>query len=69
MSFKVKNATLYGNLNPSHHPGLTPTIRGHFENDKYVFFWSGPFSNWDMGDFVSTLGVSSSLSSIAPNKQ
>lgn len=41
----------YKDLNPSYHPGLTPTVRGHFENDKYVFFWSGPFSNWDKGEF------------------
>jgi ribA/ribD-fused uncharacterized protein len=34
---------------PSYHPGLTPTVRGHFETEKYVFFWSGPFSNWFMG--------------------
>jgi ribA/ribD-fused uncharacterized protein len=21
-------------------------VPGHFENDQYVFFWAGPFSNW-----------------------
>ena len=41
----------YDAVNPKVHPGLTPTGRGHFENEKYVFFWSGPFSNWDMGKF------------------
>lgn len=25
---------------------LKETVKGHFENDKYVFFWGGPFSNW-----------------------
>lgn len=33
------------------HPALTPTVRGHFETDRYVFFWSGPFSNWDNSGF------------------
>lgn len=28
------------------HPQLTETIPGHYENDEYVFFWSGVFSNW-----------------------
>lgn len=25
---------------------LKQTVEGHFENDNYVFFWDGPFSNW-----------------------
>lgn len=41
----------YDSANPSYHPGLTPTVPGHFETEDYVFFWSGPFSNWDMGHF------------------
>ena len=45
----------YIDTNPSYHPGLTPTVPGHFESDKHVFFWSGPFSNWDMGNFTATL--------------
>lgn len=35
-----------------YHPDLTPTNNGHFENDKYVFFWGGPFSNWFPEEFV-----------------
>lgn len=41
----------YADKKPMHHPGITPTVPGHFENDQYVFFWSGPFSNWDEGFF------------------
>lgn len=34
-------------MTPYHHiSALTPTVEGHFENDQYVFFWNGPFSNW-----------------------
>jgi ribA/ribD-fused uncharacterized protein len=40
------------NTTPSHHPALTPTVPGHFETDRYVFFWSGPFSNWTKGEFT-----------------
>lgn len=36
---------------PYHHPDLTPTVEGHFENDQYVFFWNGPFSNWYYAPF------------------
>ena len=25
---------------------FTQKVPGHFETDKYVFFWGGPFSNW-----------------------
>jgi ribA/ribD-fused uncharacterized protein len=25
---------------------FTQKVKGHFENDDYVFFWGGPFSNW-----------------------
>lgn len=31
--------------------GLTEAISGHFENDNYVFFWNGPFSNWYSSKF------------------
>ena len=27
-------------------------VRGHYETDDYVFFWSGPFSNWYRCAFV-----------------
>ena len=26
-------------------------VDGHYENDEYVFFWSGPFSNWHPATF------------------
>lgn len=48
---KDKTQYRYVEATPSYHPGLTPTVRGHFESDQYVFFWSGPFSNWDVGNF------------------
>lgn len=27
------------------------TVDGHYETDQYVFFWSGPFSNWHPSPF------------------
>lgn len=32
--------------------GLKSTNEGHFENDHYVFFWNGPFSNWYPSKFT-----------------
>ena len=31
---------------------LVETNKGHFENDEYVFFWNGVFSNWHPADFT-----------------
>lgn len=31
--------------------GLISTYNGHWENDDYVFFWGGPFSNWYFSKF------------------
>jgi ribA/ribD-fused uncharacterized protein len=30
-------------------------IPGHFETDQFVFFWSGPFSNWHPSSFRMTV--------------
>jgi len=46
----------YADTTPSYHPGLTPTVPGNFETEDYVFFWSGPFSNWDSGSFEMDIG-------------
>ena len=27
------------------------TVPGHYQTDDYVFFWSGPFSNWHAAEF------------------
>mgnify|MGYP002413436317 CR=1 FL=1 len=35
-------------------------VKGHFENDDYVFFWGGPFSNWHkckVPMFVNSHGI------------
>lgn len=34
------------------------TVKGHYETDEYVFFWSGPFSNWEPSTFYMMLGRS-----------
>lgn len=34
---------------------LTETVKGHFENDEFVFFWAGPFSNWHIKDSSFTM--------------
>ena len=39
------------------HPALKETVKGHFENDKYVFFWNGPFSNWYPAKFDMDTGT------------
>ena len=26
-------------------------VKGHYETEDYVFFWSGPFSNWHPSNF------------------
>lgn len=31
------------------------TVTGHFMNDQFIFFWSGPFSNWDLSPFNTTI--------------
>lgn len=36
---------------------LVETVDGHFENDNYVFFWNGPFSNWHSADFYMETGT------------
>lgn len=36
----------------NHNKALTPTVEGNYENDQYVFFWNGPFSNWYPAKFV-----------------
>lgn len=35
---------------------LLPTVEGHYENGKYVFFWNGPFSNWYPAKFTMYTG-------------
>lgn len=32
------------------------TVPGHYETDEYVFFWSGPFSNWHPSTFTMPCG-------------
>lgn len=36
-------------------PQLTEMVKGHYENDEFVFFWTGPFSNWAKGKFSMVL--------------
>lgn len=31
--------------------GIRETVPGHFENEAYIFFWNGPFSNWHISTF------------------
>lgn len=31
------------------------SVPGHFTNDEFVFFWGGPFSNWDASPFNTTI--------------
>lgn len=38
--------TLCGFFNGKIMHNFTQKVPGHFETDKYVFFWGGPFSNW-----------------------
>jgi ribA/ribD-fused uncharacterized protein len=38
-------------------PALIPTVPGHFETDDFVFFWSGPFSNWYKSNFTIPTGL------------
>jgi len=37
---------------------FTQKVPGHFENDDYVFFWGGPFSNWAACEYEMTAGDS-----------
>lgn len=34
---------------------FTQNVKGHFENDDYVFFWGGPFSNWYKSKYKLTV--------------
>ena len=36
---------------------LTENVKGHFENDDYVFFWGGPFSNWYKCKYKMSIGI------------
>lgn len=31
------------------------SVEGHFSNDEFVFFWSGPFSNWYPSPFTTNI--------------
>ncbi len=42
---------------PSPISELTPTVSGHYETNDFVFFWSGPFSNWYKSKFTVPHGL------------
>jgi ribA/ribD-fused uncharacterized protein len=48
---------------------LRETVSGHFENDEYVFFWNGPFSNWHPAEFEMNTATKYGLMKFTSSEQ